>query len=211
MTNKDKNKNILKVILLGEASVGKTSLINVFSKKPFEDDIPNTISASCFNREIETKKGKFIIRIWDTAGQEKFRSLNKIFIKDSNIVLFVYDISKNKTFEQLNYWHKYTEDCLGENAALYGVVGNKIDLFDKEEELKEKNKDIEYVDVNNAKEFANRIKAKFCEASAKTNIESFSQIIIELVEQYIDEREIENKNNIVVVKNEKVKKRKCCK
>ena len=67
------------------------------------------------------------------------------------------------------------------------------------------------MDVNNAKEFANRIKAKFCEASAKTNIESFSQIIIELVEQYIDEREIENKNNIVVVKNEKVKKRKCCK
>ena len=210
MTNKD-NKNYLKVILLGESAVGKTSLINVFCKKRFEEGIPNTISASCFSREIETMKGKFTIRIWDTAGQEKFRSLNKIFIKDSNIVLFVYDISRNKTFEELNYWYKYTENFLGENVALYGVVGNKIDLFDKEEELKEQNKDIEFVDVNRAKEFANRIEAKFCEASAKTNIESFSQIIIELVEQYVNEREIENRNNIVVEKNTKVKKKKCCK
>ena len=210
MTNKDK-KNILKVILLGESSVGKTSLINVFCKKPFEEGISNTISASCFSREIETEKGKFTIRIWDTAGQEKFRSLNKIFIKDSNIVLFVYDISRNKTFEELNYWHKYSENCLGENVALYGVVGNKIDLFDKEEELKEQNKDIEFVDVNTAKDFANRIEAKFCEASAKTNIQSFSQIIIELVEQYANEREIQNRNNIVVVKNVKEKKKKCCK
>ena len=97
------------------------------------------------------------------------------------------------------------------NNALYGVVGNKIDLFDKEEELKENYKDIEYVDVNKAKEFANRIDAKFCEASAKVDIDHFSQMINQLVEQFVNERKIENKDNIVVNINIKKKKKKCCK
>ena len=73
-----------------------------------------------------------------SAGQERFHSMNKIFIKNSNIILFIYDITCKKTLTELTFWTKYVEFCIEKNSAVYGVIGNKIDLFDAEEELKKK-------------------------------------------------------------------------
>ena len=81
-------------------------------------------------QQINNKK--YHVEIWDTAGQEQFRSLTKIFIKDSKIVIFVYDITNKKSFEELEYWYKTIKDVLGESAVL-GIAGNKQDLFTQEQ------------------------------------------------------------------------------
>ena len=184
MSLDEKSENIIKIILLGEAFVGKTCLINAYCNDVFLDNAPVTLSASCIPKEIETSRGNFSLKLWDTAGQEKFRCLNKIFIKDSQIVIFVYDITRKKTLDEVDYWYNYVEECLGKDTAVYGLVGNKIDLFDKEVEIKENNKDIEFVKTSDGKNYANKIGALFCETSAKEKIIGFPKFITQLVEKY---------------------------
>ena len=201
----DNSKNEeLKVIFLGETFVGKTCLIKAYLENNFKDKIDSTISASSFIKKIETEKGKYTLRIWDTAGQEQYRCLNKIFIKDSQIVIFVYDITRKKTLEELNYWYEYSENCLGKGNAVYAVLANKIDLFDKENEIKEEYDElglkIEYVNVNEGKDFAEKIEALFCETSAKELMTGFSELMIKLVETYY------TKNQIVKSKTFKIEK-----
>ena len=183
--NNDKDDS-LKVVLLGETFVGKTSLINVFTTNKYEEKPSCTISSSCFIKNVETNKGTYKIKLWDTAGLEKFRCMNKIFIKDSNIVILVYDITRRSTFNELNFWFDYAESCLGKDVALYGVIGNKIDLFDKENEIKEKEPDIEFNLVNKeeGKNYADKIGASFCETTAKLNAPGLSKFIAQLIEEY---------------------------
>ena len=218
MSNEEKDENFIKIILLGEQFVGKTCLINAFYKNVFLENVPPTISASCITKVIETSRGNFSLKLWDTAGQEKFRCLNKIFIKDSQIVIFVYDITRKKTLDELGYWYNYVEECLGKNKAVYGVVGNKIDLFDKEVEVKEKYNDkfdIEYVKKIDGQNYAKNIGALFCETSAKENLIGFPKFITELVEKYDLENKGINKMKTIKIhgKNNKKNKddnNKCC-
>ena len=72
------------------------------------------------------------IVVWDTDGQEKFKSLNKLFIKDSKIVVFVHDITNKDSFSALDFWFKFIENELGQSPFL-ALVGNKIDLLEKEQ------------------------------------------------------------------------------
>ena len=88
----------IKIILLGEPGVGKSSLINVYNGDPFSENIPSSIQSSFISKRLTINEKIYDIQIWDTAGQERFRSINKIFIKDSHIVIFVYDITSRKSF-----------------------------------------------------------------------------------------------------------------
>ena len=160
----------LKIILLGEVFTGKTSLINAYTKEKFNPEVNTTTSPSYFSKLITVGNQTILVNIWDTAGQEKFRSMNKIYIKKSNIVLFIYDITRKKTFKELSFWVKYVENCIGKDNIIFCVVGNKLDLFDKEEELKQKNFEFDLVDTEEAREFANNIGAEYLETSAKKGL-----------------------------------------
>ena len=81
---------------------------------------------------MSVKNKKYRLEIWDTAGQEKFRSLTKIFIKDAKIVIFVYDITTKKSFEEVDFWVKTVKDILG-TEPVFGLAGNKKDLFQFEQ------------------------------------------------------------------------------
>ena len=216
MSFDENSENIIKVILLGEQYVGKTCLINAYCNDVFLDNAPVTLSASCIVKKIETSRGNFSLKLWDTAGQEKFRCLNKIFIKDSQIVIFVYDITRKKTLDEIGYWYNYVEECLGKDTAVYGVVGNKIDLFDKEAEIREKNKDIEFVKINDGQNYAKNIDALFCETSAKENLIGFPKFITQLVEKYDLKRKGIKKADTIKLHDKKYKKKKennhrpCC-
>ena len=107
----------LKVVLLGDSGVGKTCIIKQFVEHKFDKGILSSLSAQFVSKTIEyvdfAKTLKF--DIWDTVGQEKFRSLAKIFYKSSNAAILVYDITNRKSFEEIkNYWYKQLkENCHG--------------------------------------------------------------------------------------------------
>ena len=209
----DVHKDIsLKIILLGESYVGKTSLINVFYNNKFDDKIEGTLTTSCIQKAIDTNNGNYTLKIWDTAGQERFRCLNKIYIKDSNIVIFVYDISRKSTFEKLSFWIDYTNEYLGNENAVYGIVGNKIDLFDKEDEVKEKDPEMEFnvVEHKEGYDFAEKNDALFCETSSKEGAPGFSLFLRQLVEKFILKKQIKRTKTIIITDEIVTKEQNCC-
>ena len=108
--NNQDNVQQCKVVLLGETFVGKTCIINRFINNTFEADVAPTKGASFGKKtneidEFEEKNVQFAI--WDTAGQEKYRSLSKIFYKESTIAILVYDITNKRSFNEIQkYWYK---------------------------------------------------------------------------------------------------------
>ena len=197
--------NYVKIILLGESHVGKTSLISAFNGDKFEEDIISTICFSSIKKDITINNIKYQIEIWDTAGQERYRSVNQLFIKGSQIVIFVYDITNKDSFSKLSFWVNYVRDLLSIDVV-YGVVGNKMDLFEKYENDK-------LVDGEEGRNFAEKIGALFTETSCKENPKVFCRFIKELICKFIDNRkETENDwSRISLVSDfHKKKKKNCC-
>ena len=150
----------VKVVLLGESGVGKTSIITQFTSNQFNPRVPTSVSAKFVSKIIDfpkyNKKIKF--DIWDTVGQEKYRSLAKIFYKDAKIIIFVYDITREFSFEALkDFWYKETQNN-ADNDPILALVGNKIDLYEQQK-----------IDNTDGKAFADEIKAIFQTTSALSN------------------------------------------
>ena len=181
----DENANDgIKIILLGESGVGKTNLINIAIGNPFCENEKSTAASSFSEKKIKIKGNEYKLNIWDTIGQELYRQLTKIFYNNSKIVLFVYDITNKKSFDELNYWTKDVESQLGDKIVK-GVIANKMDLF-LDEQVKEEE----------GEEYANSIGAKFLAFSAKTeNPKKIEQYLAELVEEYLTKRD-DNDDNI---------------
>ena len=111
----------LKIILVGEVGVGKTSIIHRFISNDFKHNLGSTVSALSYtSKTIKFDKYNcktFKYDIKDTAGQEKFRSLTKLFFKGSDIAILVYDITNKNSFEEMkNFWYKEVKDNISENA-----------------------------------------------------------------------------------------------
>ena len=147
----------VKVVLLGESGVGKTSIISQFTANKFNPRCPTSVSAQFISKIIKFPQYNKSIKfdIWDTVGQEKYRSLAKIFYKDARVIVFVYDITTEYSFNELkNYWYEETKANSDGNPIL-AVVGNKIDLYNDQK-----------VSNNEGKEFAEKIGAIFQTTSA---------------------------------------------
>lgn len=218
----ENKKSIIKIILLGESGVGKTCLIQAYLGKKIID-VPSTISSEYINKPLERENEIYNIHMWDTAGQERFRSLNKIFIKDSQIVVFVYDVTKKKTFDELPFWVNYAKELLGDHAV-FGLAGNKVDLFDQiqNEENEDNDNDIEeneekndhkLVDVEEGQKFADEIGALFKETSAKENAIGFQEFINQLINIFFTRRKVtEREWELISLNkiNENLKTKKIC-
>jgi len=193
----------IKVILVGEVATGKTSLINTSIGLEFKDKLESTQSSSIMQKKIIINDQTYTINLWDTIGQEQYRSLTKIFMKGAKIVIFVYDITRKETFEQLDFWFENTKEVLG-NKPILGIVGNKSDLYIKEDVKEEV-----------AEEYAKKKGVPFRLTSAKTP-KNFSDFLEELVKKYIEK--MENINSTIVDglkldeqnESKKAKKKKCC-
>ena len=198
------NNYEVKLIFIGESGVGKTSLIKQFIDKYFIDKKLTTIGHDILQKEIYLSEDKkIILNIWDTCGQEQFRTINQLFLKNAKIVLFVYDITQKKSFEELkNFWYEYVISVLGKNIII-GIAANKSDLYQNEE-----------VNINDAKNFAFEINAIYKETSAKY-FESINSLINDMIFKFIEKSENDNKlneNNISVVSEDNEKKKNgCCK
>ena len=194
----------LKITFVGDSKVGKTSLINQLINQKFEPDPPSTVGGGNFIKQLTLNTKRFLLTIWDTAGQERYRSLSKLFLKNSSIVIFVYDITNIESFNSIkNNWYPLINDILGINDIIFGLVGNKSDLYD-----------FDTVGIENGKSFANEINALFFETTAK-NYDCVENLIIELVKKYaLNLGSFDKKDNINIYinkKQSKVKKKICCK
>ena len=172
----DSEKDELKCILLGESGVGKTCLINALIGLGFNPNEISSISSSYVTKKIIIGDKSYKVNLWDTIGQEEYHSLTKIFIKNSQLVFFVYDITNRKSFEKLDFWYNTTMEVLGEDAVT-GFIGNKEDLYTKEEVKEEE-----------IEKYAQEKKAQFKYTSALTP-SSFEILLQKQVEAYIKKTE----------------------
>ena len=199
---KKHSKEEIKCILVGETGTGKTSLINVSIGLQFEKDIVTTISSTYASKQYQISEKTYILNLWDTTGQEKYRTLTKIFIKNSKIVIFVYDITNKKSFDELEYWMKVIDEILGKEPII-GICGNKNDLFNYAKIKEEK-----------AAEFAKSKGAFFQTTSAKEDPLGFNNFLEILLKAYLNKKNINSndENNGVKLSykyfTEKVKE--CC-
>ena len=123
----DKDEIGIKVTLIGESSVGKTSIINRYAKDNFSQELESTLGANYSQKKIVRHGKKIRLDLWDTAGQEKYRAIGRHFYKESYIVCLVYDITNHDSFEKLkSVWHPDLKE-FGEKLKILAVVENKID------------------------------------------------------------------------------------
>ena len=130
----------LKILIIGDTNVGKTSMLLNYTDNYFPETHLATIGVEYKVKELITDKYKINLQIWDTAGQERFRSITKSFFQNSNGILFVYDITNINTFHNVKDWIRDSEMNTN-NRFEKLLIGNKIDLKDKRkvsfEDLKE--------------------------------------------------------------------------
>jgi small GTP-binding protein len=117
--NITQDTSCIKVVLVGESNTGKTSIINRFCSDIFNEETHVTVGCSCLSRTIEVAPyQKVKLKIWDTAGQETYRSINKIFYKEAKIVIFVYDITNIKSFKEIgSYWLHEVKNTVDEDTG----------------------------------------------------------------------------------------------
>ena len=213
MSDEQKIKNIkpipCKVILVGDSGVGKTSMINRYLNQ-FSDKIAATISTSYYNKTEIIDNYKLNFQIWDTVGQEQYRSLNSLFFKDAHICLMVYDITRESTFKSIkDYWYESVINN-GLEGVIFGLAGNKNDLYMDEK-----------VDKNEARELSKEINATFKFTSAMQNVcvdELFKELgqrfiksnfMLEFGSEYFEDKD-NFKINDLEDKIKKKKKKGCC-
>ena len=171
-------KKEYKIIFVGGSGVGaKSNLINIIIGGGFDPHIPSTNACGFIAKHVDIGNNEeLILNLWDTIGQEKFRQLTKLFLKDSDCVVLGYEVTKKCSFEEItNYWCNTIKEYLGCN--LIYLVGNKIDLFDRREVSKEEG--IEY---------AEKEKLRFFEISCKTKEginEFYNDLVNQILELYI--------------------------
>ena len=186
-----------KVVLIGEANVGKTCIIVQFMEGRFSQYISSTISAEFCRKKYEFPGNQSItLDIWDTAGQEKFRSLNRIFYSKAKAVILVYDITNKSTFEEIkNYWYgQIIDNCY--KGVIIAVAANKSDLFEDRE-----------VSNEEGEEFANSINAIFSSTSAKNN--SGITNLFETIAMKMSDPDFFLESDSINL-NKKKKKKTCC-
>ncbi|PIN22112.1 Ras-related GTPase [Handroanthus impetiginosus] len=126
-----RRRALLKVIILGDSGVGKTSLMNQYVNKKFSNQYKATIGADFLTKEVQFEDRLFTLQIWDTAGQERFQSLGVAFYRGADCCVLVYDVNVMKSFDNLNNWREefliQASPSDPENFP-FVVIGNKIDV-----------------------------------------------------------------------------------
>ena len=152
-----------KLIFLGDQSVGKSCILNRFMNDVFIEEYQATIGLDFQSKNVQIDNQDIHLLLYDTAGQEKFRSLIPMYTRDANIILLVYDISSKETFEHLPDWLKDLNN-INKNDVIFALVGNKNDLADNRQ-----------ITFEEGEKYAKENDFIFQEVSAKTG-DGFSEL-----------------------------------
>ncbi|OWF44692.1 ras-related protein Rab-22A-like [Mizuhopecten yessoensis] len=188
----------VKLCLLGEAAVGKSSIVQRFVKDQFRPALESTIGASFMTKRVEVDGKHYAFQIWDTAGQEKYRALAPMYYRGSAAAIVVYDITREQTFRAVKEWVSELRKNAAQDIVL-AIAGNKCDL----EDLRE----VPYKDVQ---DYAQQKNAIFIETSALTAV-NVPDLFIKIAHQLPPEDMLTSRMNTSSIKlNDTNQKRKCC-
>jgi len=182
---KDKHDFAMKLLVIGDSGVGKSCLLLRFANDTFTTQFTSTIGIDFKVRTVELDGKRVKLQIWDTAGQDRFRTITNVYYRDAHGILIVYDVTDEKSFEGLRYWLKNIQENAPENVDRV-IVGNKCDLVEKR-----------VISTNAGKEFAESQHLKFFETSAKESIgvedafmELANQVKIRVMDKPIDQVDV---------------------
>ncbi|MFW9874647.1 MAG: Rab family GTPase [Candidatus Thorarchaeota archaeon] len=166
-------KYVIKICLLGEAGVGKTSLVYRFIENKFRENYKQTLGVNLLKKDVDLPEyGGISAQIWDLGGQESFKSLRKLYLEGANGGLVIFDLTDRKSFDKLNEWIENFKNARGEQPLL--LIGNKSDL---KNQIKIKDKESE--------RFANIHNMDLIITSAKTG-QNVEEAFIKLTKRIID-------------------------
>ena len=175
MSEKKIKRKVIRITMLGDSAVGKTSLISQFLTQKFDENYLTTIGKDKLEKKVVMEDGNEIkLIIWDTAGQERFHSIATSTIKGSQGIILTFDLTKKSTFNSLEAWLNDIQENSNEVPVV--IFGNKCDLFEKYE-----------IENEDAKKFAKDHNLQYFETSAKQNInvqEGFNAIAKLAYEKY---------------------------
>jgi Ras-related protein Rab-21 len=197
----------LKIVILGEGRVGKTSILKRYIQNQFSDDEKSTVNVGNLQKEVTYNGNKVIMSFWDTAGQEIFNALNTIYYQGAVGALILYDISKIETFEKVKKWINELHENVGKDIILV-IAGNKFDIIKKKEELNSNEQQV--------KEYIKQFKCQHFFTSAKSGYnvnETFQSLINSVLDKVKPGSGPSKKKGINIVDNSKDKKNKkggCC-
>ena len=118
---------IYKILLLGDSSVGKTCFLMRYTDNTFQDIHMSTIGLDYKLKNVQLEDGKMVkIQVWDTAGQDRFRSITKNYYKGAHGIILIYDVTENKSFENVKNWMNQIKEEVSNRVTIV-LVGNKID------------------------------------------------------------------------------------
>ncbi|XP_054755005.1 ras-related protein Rab-9A-like [Lytechinus pictus] len=177
---------LLKVVILGDGGVGKSSLMNRFVSNKFEQESFHTIGVEFLNKDIVVEGETFTVQIWDTAGQERFKSLRTPFYRGSDCCMLTYGVDDRQSFHNLTMWKKeflyYADIADGENFP-FVLLGNKVDVESEKRQ----------VGVDEAKQWcADNGGVPYYETSAKTAV-NVEEAFIAAVRRVV---ELDRKNDV---------------
>ena len=189
-----------KIIFVGDAGVGKTTIINRINDNEFQSAYDATIGVDFWPKKINFRGNEITLQIWDTAGQERYRGLIPSYVRNSSIVFIVFDITNRKTFESIPKWIELIKSIEKNNILV--LIGNKEDLKEKREVKKKEGEDL-----------AKENEMHYYELSAKNYNNNdikkiFFNTVIELptFSGYIDNKEKEGLIDELIQENKENKK-----
>ena len=188
----------IKIGLLGDGSVGKTSICNTFTGIEFDNDTMTTVGTAKFEKKITLSNKKVIkLVLWDTAGQERFRSAGFRTIRSVQGIALVFDVINRASFDNIEKWLNEIKDNF--NRPCLVLLGNKIDI--DEDKWKVSQEEID--------KFVQEKKITYYPTSAKTN-QGINEAFTDMANLIYKKFEGKKKDNIVITKIEKKQKKKCC-
>ncbi len=196
MSFKQSDKIKFKLIIIGTSGSGKTSILKKFADNEFSTSHASTIGVDFRHTEMTINSKIYNVQIWDTAGQDRFKSITRSFYNQADGVIIVYDITNRETFNQVTIWMNDIVRYNQREKLPKILIGNKVDLSSKRK--------VSYLEGHT---LAKKLEIPFVESSAKTNVnilEAFEQIVISMDEirtNNIKKKEEEEEN----IKNKSLK------
>lgn len=190
---------VIRLLLLGDSAVGKSSLLLRFSEGRFENNFVITIGVDFKTKTVNIDGKTHKVQVWDTAGQERFRTITPAYYRNAMGVLILFDVTNKKSFDNVDYWVRNLDEH-GAPGVQKVLVGNKIDLVQKRK-----------VPAADAQALADKYGMMYFETSAKddTNVE---QCFFKLAKQIADKMRSEKSTGVDLheTRTGKSTSNKCC-